>query len=182
MCQFLRYYLPFNRRTSVRKNCKLLWTLFCWIVAYFRTLKLRSIQMYISTMHKQKKIVLMCKTLSIVHDDMAPITEHRYYFSTFKFIANSLLWELTLFMWICCWYCFCFSKNCWCCCWMTSWAKVLWGRGADWVLFSGLWRGSLWAALMPGETLSFAAKGDCGWRGTAPAKHGHFTPPWKTTD
>lgn len=83
---------------------------------------------------------------------------------------DTLTWELTLFMWICCWYCFCFSKNCWCCCWMTSWANVLWGSGADWVRFRGLWRGNLWVPLMPGEILSFAANGDWGCKGTPPEK------------
>ena len=81
-----------------------------------------------------------------------------------------IAWELTLFMWICCWYCFCFSKNCWCCCWMTSWAKVLWGKGADWVRFRGLCRGNLWVPLMPGEILSIVAKGDWGCKGTPPGK------------
>lgn len=81
--------------------------------------------------------------------------------------------KLTLFMWICCWYCFCFSRNCWCCCWMTSWAKVLWGRGADWVLFSGLCRGNLCPALRPDETFSLVANGDCGWRGPVPAGQQH---------
>lgn len=75
---------------------------------------------------------------------------------------------LTLFMWICCWYCFCFSRNCWCCCWMTSWASVLWGKGADWVRFRGRWRGNLWVPLIPGEILSFVAKGDWGCKGTPP--------------
>lgn len=82
----------------------------------------------------------------------------------------TLTWGLTLFMWTCCWYCFCFSKNCWCCCWMTSWANVLWGRGADCVRFRGLWRGNLWVPLIPGEILSFAANGDWGCKGTPPEK------------
>lgn len=90
--------------------------------------------------------------------------------------STPVLWHsdlgrgLTLFMWICCWYCFCFSKNCWCCCWMTSWANVLWGKGADWVRFRGLWRGNLWVPLIPGEILSFVAKGDWGCKGTPPEK------------
>lgn len=84
-------------------------------------------------------------------------------------VFNVSSW-LTLFMWICCWYCFCFSRNCWCCCWMTSWASVLWGKGADWVRFRGRWRGSLWVPLIPGEILSFVAKGDWGCKGTPPEK------------
>lgn len=88
---------------------------------------------------------------------------------TGTFSINVGSW-LTLFMWICCWYCFCFSRNCWCCCWMTSWASVLWGKGADWVLFRGRWRGSLWVPLIPGEILSFVAKGDWGCKGTPPKK------------
>jgi hypothetical protein len=47
---------------------------------------------------------------------------------------------------------------------------VLWGKGADWVRFRGRWRGNLWVPLMPGEILSFVAKGDWGCNGTPPEK------------
>lgn len=71
----------------------------------------------------------------------------------------------TLFMWTCCWYCFCFSRKCWCCCWMTSWASVFWGSGADWVRFKGRCFGSLGRLL---EGRSFMASGDWGWDGMEP--------------
>lgn len=68
-------------------------------------------------------------------------------------------WQNTLLIWICCWYCFCFSRKCWCCCWMTSWASVFCGSGADWVLFKGRCLG-IFGRL---EDLSFIARGDWGW-------------------
>lgn len=64
-------------------------------------------------------------------------------------------------MWTCCWYCFCFSRKCWCCCWMTSWANMLWGSGADWVRFRGLWRGNLGRTLPEERSVMARGEGGC---------------------